>query len=210
MPLFASHAHFVQWTEEQLQKGTMQNVRHLWISVRPNGDNRPYNLNRLELRICDLIANPITLLAVCALLEARLTQMLSDTSLDPLSNSQLPSSTLAEDLLEISQINEQAVAKNSLDAQLRHWQDGQIISAQEWIEQLYDEVSPIAKQKGFSCFLSPLKRILREGNQAQKWLKDYNSGREIPAILQQGIKELTEQEQELEAKLFYMPFIGAN
>ena len=51
VPLFASHSHYVQWTEEQLVLGTMQNVRHLWTSVRPNGDNRPYNLNRLELRV---------------------------------------------------------------------------------------------------------------------------------------------------------------
>ena len=35
-----------------------QNVRHLWSAVRPNGDRRPYNLNRLELRICDLNQRP--------------------------------------------------------------------------------------------------------------------------------------------------------
>ena len=64
VPLFTSHAHFIQWTEEQLMTGKMQNVRHLWSSVRPNGDRRPYCLNRLELRICDLILNPICLLAV--------------------------------------------------------------------------------------------------------------------------------------------------
>ncbi|MFM7713960.1 MAG: glutamate--cysteine ligase, partial [Microcystis sp.] len=68
VPLFESHKHFVTWTEEQLKLGTMQNVRHLWVSVRPNGSNRPYNLNRLELRICDLIADPISLLAVMAFL----------------------------------------------------------------------------------------------------------------------------------------------
>ena len=58
VPLFTSHSHFIRWTEEQLAQGTMKNVRHLWSSVRPNGDHRPYNLNRLELRICDLVVDP--------------------------------------------------------------------------------------------------------------------------------------------------------
>jgi predicted glutamate--cysteine ligase len=53
VPLFASHAHHIEWVEEQLAAGTMQNVRHLWSSVRPNGNNRPHDLNRLELRIGD-------------------------------------------------------------------------------------------------------------------------------------------------------------
>ncbi len=53
VPLFESHAHFIRWTQEQLVAGSMRNVRHLWTSVRPNGNRRPYDLNRLELRICD-------------------------------------------------------------------------------------------------------------------------------------------------------------
>ncbi|MFN5749059.1 MAG: glutamate--cysteine ligase, partial [Pseudanabaena sp.] len=61
VPLFCDHLHFVEWTEQQLQLGTMQNVRHLWSSVRPNGDNRPYNLNRLDFRVCDLVIDPVAL-----------------------------------------------------------------------------------------------------------------------------------------------------
>jgi predicted glutamate--cysteine ligase len=201
VPLFESHHHFIQWTEEQLRKGTMQNVRHLWASVRPNGDNRPYNLNRLELRICDLIVNPICLLAVLALLEARLTQLLDNPVLDPLLNSNFPASSRAEDLLTITDKNEAAVAHNSLDATLQNWQDGRQILAREWIEEIYHEVWPIAKEKGFSCFLSPLKKILREGNTAQKWLKQYNLGQDIRSIIQEGIQSLEQQEKNLEDKL---------
>ncbi|MDJ0543059.1 MAG: glutamate--cysteine ligase, partial [Microcystis sp. M53601_WE4] len=152
VPLFESHQHFVTWTEEQLKLGTMQNVRHLWVSVRPNGSNRPYNLNRLELRICDLIANPISLLAVMAFLEARLTQLLQAPELDPLILSQLPSSNRSEDLLTLTQENEQAAARFSLDATLRHWYDGREILARDWIKDLYVQVYPTAKEKGFSCF----------------------------------------------------------
>ena len=61
VPFFTNHAHFITWTEKQLALQNMQNVRHFWTSVRPNGCDRPYRLNRLELRICDLIIDPISL-----------------------------------------------------------------------------------------------------------------------------------------------------
>lgn len=197
VPLFSSHQHFIDWTEDQLAQGTMQNVRHLWSAVRPNGDRRPYCLNRLELRICDLIDDPIALLAVTALIEARLLQLLTDTTLDPLQQSQLS----AEELVTISDRNEMASAQNSLDATLHHWQDGRPIQARDWIESLLTEVVPTAKAYGFSCFLSPVKKILREGNTAQQWLGLYHQGLNPQQILQQGIQKTAEREYDLEDKL---------
>ena len=201
VPLFESHTHFIKWTEAQLKAKTMLNVRHLWSSVRPNGDRRPYNLNRLELRICDLVVDPLALLAITALLEARLTQMFAERSLDPLQQSRLSTSNLAQDLIALTNANEMAVAQQSLDAELHHWQDGRKIIARDWINEIYEQVYPIAKQRGFSCFLSPLKRILRSGNIAQQWLKLQSEGMDIPAIIQQEIQNIAQQEQNLEYAL---------
>ena len=197
VPLFESHAHFIQWTEDQLKAGTMQNVRHLWSSVRPNGNERPHDLNRLELRICDLIADPIALLAVTALLEARLLQMIDNPSLDPLQMSQLSS----EDLIALTDANEDAAARHSLDAELRHWQDGRPILARDWIKEIYQEVWYMAKQMGFSCFLSPLQKILREGNAAEQWLNLQEQGLDTHSVMVAAIQGLADQEQELEDKL---------
>jgi predicted glutamate--cysteine ligase len=190
VPLFTSHPHYIQWTEEQLVLGTMQNVRHLWSAVRPNGDSRPYNLNRLELRICDLVTDPIALLAITALLEARLMQLIDDPGLDPLQQSVLS----AEDLVAIADANELAAAHRSLDAELRHWQDGRPIVAREWIEELYATAWDIAKPKGFSCFLLPVKKILREGNEAQRWLKQIEQGLTPQEVIVQAIQTVAEQE----------------
>jgi predicted glutamate--cysteine ligase len=201
VPLFESHAHFIQWTEEQLKIGTMQNVRHLWASVRPNGDRRPYNLNRLELRICDLIVDPIALLAVTALIEARVWQLIEDPSLDPLVRSTLPASTRPQDLVKLADANEEAAARSSLDATLRHWQDGREILARDWIEEIYQEVWAIARKRGFSCFLSPIKKILRDGNMAGQWLNLYTQGLDSRSIMVQAIQSMNEQERELEDKL---------
>ncbi len=201
VPLFESHKHYIQWTEEQLELGSMQNVRHLWSAVRPNGDRRPYNLNRLELRICDLEVNPLALLAITALLEARIWQMMEDPGLDPLELSTLPAATRNEDLVALTDANEIAASRQSLDAELTHWQDGRKILARDWIEEIYQEVWPFAKKRGFSCFLLPLKKILREGNTAQQWLKLHESGLDTRSIILQGIDGMAHQEWELEDNL---------
>jgi predicted glutamate--cysteine ligase len=201
VPLFESHKHYIQWTEEQLELGSMQNVRHLWSAVRPNGDRRPYCLNRLELRICDLEVNPLALLAITALLEARIWQMMEDPGLDPLELSTLPAATRNEDLVALTDANEIAASRQSLDAELTHWQDGRKILARDWIEEIYQEVWPFAKKRGFSCFLLPLKKILREGNTAQQWLKLHESGLDTRSIILQGIDGMAHQEWELEDNL---------
>ena len=197
VPFFHNHNHFIEWTEAQLAKGSMQNVRHLWSSVRPNGDRRPYNLNRLELRICDLVVDPLALLAITALIEARLNQMFARPTLDPLSSSELTES----ELIAITAHNEMAVASSSLDATLIHWQDGRNIKASDWIETLYQEVLPFAKKQGYSCFLSPLYKILRSGNTAQQWLKLYEQGIDLTKIIAQAIEQIEQEEMDLEDKL---------
>ena len=197
VPLFESHNHYIEWTQEQLAQKTMENVRHLWCSVRPNGDRRPYCLNRLELRICDLVVNPIALLGIMALLEARVTQVIQDSNLDPLTMSKFTH----DELIRITDENELAAAKESLDASLTHWLDGRQIKARDWIEEIYQQVLPITKDKGYSCFLSPVKKILREGNQAQQWLQQYHQGLSVREVITQGIQELEQLEQDLEDKL---------
>lgn len=89
------------------------------------------------------------------------------------------------------------MAKHSLEAELRHWQDGRPILAKEWIQAIYDEVWPIAKANGISCFLSPLKKILREGNEAQRWLTAYNAGQSVQEILVAAIQTMQTHEDRL-------------
>ncbi len=167
------------------------------MSVRPNGDRRPYDLNRLELRICDLVTDPIALLAITALLEARLLQLIENPNLDPLTQSQFT----PEELISLTAKNEVAAATTSLDAQLTHWQDGRSIIARDWIQEIYQQVWAIAKQNGFSCFLSPLQKILREGNEAQHWLQLHKVGFDPQCVITQAIATTQEREIELQTKL---------
>jgi len=206
VPLFESHLHHIRWVEQQLEAGSMQSVRHLWSSVRPNGDRRPYNLNRLELRICDLVSDPLHLLAITAFLEARLQQLLAAPELDPLESSQLSENTRSEDLLAIAIENEKAAAKNSLDAQMRHWVTGEHIIARDWVKQLYAEIHPFAKQSGIVCFLNPIQQILRNGNQAQQWLKQ--AEKTSPTEVMQGAIAQMQTQESLLAKDICSPAVA--
>ena len=96
VPLFINHRHYIDWVEEQLATGAMRNERHLWTSVRPKGPDRPYSLNRLELRICDLVTDPADLIAITVFLELRVLALIEQqVRLDPLCSSELSLEELA-------------------------------------------------------------------------------------------------------------------
>ncbi|SBO43530.1 glutamate--cysteine ligase [Cyanobium sp. NIES-981] len=205
VPLFLDHGHYIRWMEQQLEAGTMQNVRHLWTSVRPNGDDRPYGLNRLEIRICDLVSDPLVLLAITALAELRLWQVQRDPQRwDPL----LASSLDRAELALLADANDRAAARSSLDAQLRDWRDGTPIQAQQWLERLLGEVAPLASELGLTAVLAPLEGVLRHGNQAMTWLRQHREGSTIRAILGGEVASMAAQELRLSAMTGTDPALG--
>ena len=192
VPLFLNHSHYIRWVEEQLAEGLMRNERHLWTSVRPNGPRRPYDLNRLELRICDLVTDPAELIAITALLELRLLQLRdAPQQLDPIRSSRLT----AEELATLSDANDAAAAHQSLDATLHRWQDGSSVTCRAWIEELLDQISPLAQQHNLLSQLRPMDDLLRNGNQAMRWIHAVETGTSIRALLQQGSLTMSDQEQ---------------
>lgn len=193
VPLFLDHRHYIDWVEAQLACGSMRNERHLWTSVRPNGPARPHDLNRVELRICDLVTNPDELLAMTAFLELRLLSLRDHRErLDPL----LASSLSADELATLSDANDSAVAHASLDAELHHWKDGQSILCRDWIQSLIDDVTPLAAQLNLESVLTPLHAVLKRGNQAMRWSAAHSNGEDISQLLQAAIEEMKEQELE--------------
>lgn len=198
VPLFTSHQHYIHWMEEQLAAGAMFNVRHLWTSVRPNGDDRPHDLNRLELRICDLIADPLELLAVTAFAELRLQRILDEPERhDPLRCSRLGPAELAA----LADANDRAAARSSLECTLCHWRDGRPIEARHWLERELADLAPLAAERGLATALQPLETLLERGNQAMRWLERHRRGESIAAIMASATAELAERETQLTAWL---------
>lgn len=194
VPLFTSHQHYIRWIEEQLAAGSMQNVRHLWTSVRPNGDHRPHDLNRLEIRICDLIADPALLLAVTAFAELRIQQLLAHADgHDPLICSRLSPAELAA----LADANDRAAARASLEAPLVHWRTGETLTARDWIAVELEQLAPLAAELGLTATLAPLQRTLSAGNQAIQWLRQLAAGQGVAEILAEGIAAMEREEQAL-------------
>ena len=198
VPLFRSHSHYIAWVEQQLASGAMQNVRHLWTSVRPNGDNRPHGLNRLELRICDLITDPALLLAITAYCELRIQQLLADpASHDP----QIASPLTAEELASLADANDRAAARSSLQATLSDWRTGAPIQAADWIRRDLASLAPLAEQLNLAGTLAPLDAVLSGGNQAMRWLQREGEGLPIATIVAASAAAMAERESALNAQL---------
>jgi predicted glutamate--cysteine ligase len=169
-------------------------VRHLWTSVRPNGDNRPHDLNRLEIRICDLVSDPLQLLAITAYAELRLQQLLRQGDQhDPLRASQLTPAELAE----LADANDRAAARSSLDASLGHWRDGCSIEARQWIRGNLTAMAPLAAELGLAPLLAQLEPLLEQGNQAMDWLRRHAAGESVPAIVAADAAALAQREAAL-------------
>ena len=194
VPLFRHHSHYIQWMEEQLRLGAMHNVRHLWCSVRPNGRRRPYEIDRVEVRICDLLDDPLELLAVASFCELRLLQLLAEPERqDPLWASSLDADALAA----LADRNDQAAAEQSLAARLHHWRDGHHLTAAQWLRQSLHQMEGMAESLGLAAWLQPLHRILREGNRSMRWLRAHGEGEPIGAIVKREAVSLENREREL-------------
>nr|YP_002049249.1 hypothetical protein PCC_0611 [Paulinella chromatophora]ACB43039.1 hypothetical protein PCC_0611 [Paulinella chromatophora] len=194
VPLFVDHKHYVDWMKSELLVGKMYNERHFWTSVRPNGTARPHNVNRLELRICDLISDPKILLAITAFIELRLIELMNNPeNCDPLRISKLTPTELAT----LADSNDQKAAQSSLDSMLHDWHDGESISARDWIGQKLESMVPLAEAYGLTKVLSPVNQLLIEGNQSMIWLKEIEKGLTISQVLSKEIANMAKQDEDL-------------
>ena len=193
VPFFINHEEYIKWIDENLKKGNMQNIRHFWSSIRPNGPERPHILDRLELRICDYVSDIDLLLAITALLELRVINLFENMkTLDPLITSKFS----MEQLTKICDQNEIKAAQNSLDAELVHWNDGKKVICREWIKNLLFDLSLTAEKFNMIHLLKPIYKVLDEGNQSMCWIKQYREGFSIEEIMKNTIKDMIKTEEE--------------
>ena len=193
VPFFVNHNSYIDWIEENLTNKNMQNIRHFWSSIRPNGPQRPLILDRLELRICDFVHDINLLIGITALLELRILYLFENLkTLDPLTSSIFS----IDKLSEICDQNEINAAKNSLNAELIHWQDGKKVICREWIKNLLSDLSTTAEKFNMEYLLKPIHKVLEEGNQSMKWINQYKKGLSIEQIMKISIDDMIKNEDE--------------
>ncbi len=193
VPFFVNHNSYIDWIEENIANKNMQNIRHFWSSIRPNGPERPLILDRLELRICDFVHDINLLLAITAMLELRILDLFENiNTLDPLTASIFP----IDELAEICDQNEMNAAKDSLNAELLHWQDGKKVICREWIQKLLSDLSSTAEKFNMKHLLKPIYTVLEEGNQSMQWINQYEQGLSIEHIMKVSIEDMIKSEDE--------------
>jgi len=194
VPFFVNHQGYVEWIEENLANKNMQNIRHFWSSIRPNGPQRPLILDRLELRICDFVHDINLLLGITAMIELRILNLFENLStLDPLNMSIFS----INELSEICDLNEIHAAKNSLNSELIHWKDGRKVICKEWIQNLLADLSSTAEKFNMKHLLKPIYNVLEEGNQSMKWINQYKKGLSIEEIMKISIEDMIKSEDEI-------------
>jgi len=191
IPFFINHNDYIDWIEENIANKNMQNIRHFWSSIRPNGPQRPLILDRLELRICDFVHDVNLLLGITAMLELRILHLFENlNTLDPLTASIFS----LDHLSEICDQNEINVAKDSLNAELIHWKDGKKVNCREWIQNLLLDISFTAEKYNMKHLLKPIYKVLEEGNQSMKWINQYKKGLSIEQIMKISIEDMIRSE----------------
>ena len=191
VPFFINHDSYINWIEENIGNKNMQNIRHFWSSIRPNGPQRPIMLDRLELRICDFVHDINLLLGITAMLELRILNLFENINIsDPLTASIFS----IDELSEICDQNEINAAKDSLDSELIHWRDGKKVICREWIENLLKDLSSTAEKYNMKYLLRPIYKVLEEGNQSMKWINQYEKGLSIEQIMKISIEDMIRSE----------------
>jgi predicted glutamate--cysteine ligase len=193
VPFFVNHNSYIDWIDENISNKKMQNIRHFWSSIRPNGPQRPLMLDRLELRICDFVYDVNLLLGITAMIELRILNLFENiNTLDPLNASFFP----IDKLSKICDQNETNAAKNSLNSELIHWQDGKKVICRDWIQNLLTDLTCTAENYGMKHLLIPIYKVLEEGNQSMKWINQYEKGLSIEQIMKISIEDMIRSEGE--------------
>ena len=99
-----------------------------------------------------------------------------------------------DELSEICDQNEINAAKDSLNSELIHWQDGKKVTCREWIQNLLSELSLTAENYGMERLLDPIYKVLEEGNQSMKWINQYEKGLSIEQIMKISMEDMIRSE----------------
>ncbi|MBI2996067.1 MAG: glutamate--cysteine ligase [Candidatus Melainabacteria bacterium] len=186
VPFFTNHKSYISWINKQLANKEMYNIRHLWTSIRPNGPNRPYKLNRIEIRICDLVSDTKKILAIVSFIESIIQRYLIKETWPKVLNK---TKSELNKLVEILDKQEELVAKDGLKAKIWDWRNERSNEASKIIESLYKENKDIAKKIDVLKHYNLITNILEKGNESTEFLVTYKNKKSIDTTMQYFIQQ---------------------
>jgi gamma-glutamyl:cysteine ligase YbdK (ATP-grasp superfamily) len=66
----------------------------------------------------------------------------------------------------------------------------------EWIKNVLDDLSLTAEKLNMTHLLKPIYKVLEEGNQSMKWIKQYKEGLSIEDIMKYTAQNMIQSEEE--------------
>ena len=77
-----------------------------------------------------------------------------------------------------------------------HWRDGKEVICREWIKNLLADLTLTADKLNMKYLLEPIYKVLEEGNQSMRWIKQYKEGLSIKDIMENAIQDMITNEEE--------------
>jgi len=194
IPFFKNQKEYINWLEKEIANKKLFNFRHLWSSVRPNGENRPYQIDRIEVRIADASFKWEIIRAILAWVEARIIYFLEHPEIDTNQEN-------CQELNSICQINESDSSSRGLSASFSDWLFQEETSIFQAIENRLKELSKLNLDFQIKSNLKLIEKILMNGNESSQKLEKVNNYQTIENILQDWTREFVEEDLALFSSL---------
>jgi len=192
-PFFDSYEHYVDWSVSEIDSGEMFNSRHFWSAVRPNGPDKPRNIDHLEIRIADISSDWSVVLAIMAWIEMRTVYFARRPEL-------VLRSKEDHDIAQISDESALIAASYGLAGHFSDWLYEEETTHYEAIQRRLEENSALSAQLGLSDHLHPLEKVLAEGNEATQQLQKIHDGYSLEQVMQEWIEESLRLDQQAAQK----------
>ena len=186
VPFFSSYESYMYWNERMLVEKHMFNSDELWLSVRPEGKNKPERIDSIQVRISDSMGKTPDILAVVSWLEFRLAYFLE--------NKDLQVESKDSDLIIIASQNEYSAAVQGFAGHFSDWLYEEETSHYDAIYKRLDEGKELIESLGLKEIIMPLEKILSEGNESERKLAQIHDGLSIEEVLREWTLELEQEE----------------
>ncbi|MFQ1001674.1 glutamate--cysteine ligase [Modestobacter sp. SSW1-42] len=145
---------FEQYMATLIASGSVQSVREVWWDIRPHPD-----FGTVELRICDGLTNLDEIGAVAALAQCLVETF--DRALDRGETLPVPAGWVARE-------NKWRASRYGLDAAIVVDDAGTVRPVREALDELVDELLPVARELGCAAELADVRRIVATGGSAAR------------------------------------------
>lgn len=176
-PEFQSFDELEDFYNKLLETGDATRPGDLWWNIRPQPP-----LGTVEIRVLDLPTDPARLTAITALCQAAIATYQEDCLAG------IPQTPLR---LEYLMQNRWRAIRDGLEAVVIEPETGRVCPITDMLAQLLDKVSPMVDRLQTHAHIDVIRKIIREGNEAQWQLQRWEELNHDPVALELEIAQRT-------------------